>query len=85
MYKFSKIELVTQQFTDTIEDYLTLKMNCDGTYIHHIQKDGETFKIEVRIDPPSDVLETFKNIAHEIKDYLDQIDYKGKFEFRFIV
>lgn len=85
MHKFSKIELVTQQFTDTIEDYLTLKMSCDGTYIHHTKKDDENFKIEVLIDPPSNVLEVFRNIAHEIKDYLDQIDYQGKFEFKFIV
>ena len=85
MHKFSKIELVTQQFTDTIEDYLTLKMSCDGTYIHHTKKDDKNFKIEVLIDPPSDVVEVFRNIAHEIKDYLDQIDYQGKFEFKFIV
>ncbi|MBI0396889.1 hypothetical protein [Acinetobacter bereziniae] len=85
MHKFSKIELVTQQFTYTIEDYLTLKMSCDGTYIHHTKKDDKNFKIEVLIDPPSDVLEVFRNIAHEIKDYLDQIDYQGKFEFKFIV
>jgi hypothetical protein len=55
-------------------------------HIYTIQKkDDENFKIEVLIDPPSDVLEVFRNIAHEIKDYLDQIDYQGKFEFKFIV
>ena len=55
-------------------------------YIHRRQKtEDENYKIEVVIDPPSDVLETFKNIAHDIKDYLDAIDYKGKFEFKFIV
>ncbi|MCT9978388.1 hypothetical protein M2R48_08635 [Acinetobacter sp. I-MWF] len=85
MHKFSKIELVTNHLTKTLEDYLKLKMSCDGVYTHTTKKEDENYKIEVVIDPPSDVLETFKNIAHDIKDYLDAIDYKGKFEFKFIV
>lgn len=85
MHRFSKIVLITNYLTKKIEHDLELRMSCDGAYIYTIKREDENYKIEVVIDPPSDVLNTFKNIAHDIKDCLDEIDYKGKFEFKFIV
>ncbi|MFW2095706.1 hypothetical protein ACG9ZL_05625 [Acinetobacter sp. ULE_I057] len=85
MHRFSKIVLITNNLTKKIEHDLELRMSCDGAYTHTINREDENYKIEVMIDPPSDVLNTFKNIAHDIKDYLDEIDYKGKFEFKLIV
>jgi hypothetical protein len=84
MYKLSKIELVTDHLTSTIENYITSKMSCNGAYPHHAEKQEGDYKVEIFIDPPSDVLMTFRDIAHEIKTYLDQANYQGKFEFKFI-
>ena len=47
MHKFSKIELVTNHLTKTLEDYLKLKMSCDGVYTHTTKKEDENYKIEV--------------------------------------
>lgn len=85
MHTFSKIELVTNHLTNTIEDFITLKMSCNGAYKHHAQKQEGDYKVEIFIDPPSDVLITFRDIAHDIKAYLDNTQYNGKFEFKFIV
>ena len=41
MHKFSKIELVTNHLTKTLEDYLKLKMSCDGVYTHTTKKEDE--------------------------------------------